>query len=184
MSRRMIPLSACLVLLAFACDGVSEPAQPELSPAMSFTGADLDVAGAWEWSETTVLALRAPAVALFGIAAEGPVTHLECQSSGLLSIAQNGATFSGVASQSSTCTTRDGHTFDPAPIFPAAWTMAGEIAGRSIDFVVQAGGFPCSYRGSAQVRSGAVASLHANGSCAVPKELGNDHILGWTAVRP
>lgn len=156
---------------------------PEAATAASPVGAALAVDGVWNWSETTVLKLRPPALPLFGIQAEGPITTVQCHSSGQLTLLQAGSQISGSATQSSSCTTAGGVAFIP-PAFPPGWNMTGELRGRSLSFTVDTGVFPCHYRGSIRVQGGAPTELQATGSCEVPGVLGNDKILGFSAARP
>lgn len=80
-------------------------------------------------------ALRPEAVAFFGIAPEGPVTTLNCEAWGELTLVPNGTEFSGTATQSSSCVTKGGIPFDPSGAFGPGWDLvAGRIAGRSISF--------------------------------------------------
>lgn len=171
--RTLLPI---LLVAASAC-GVDPATGPD-ETTTRVEAADLDavtpnVAGEWSWSETTVLKLRPAGAGLFGIVAEKPITHVRCESSGILTIAQNGSNIGGSATQASTCTTKGGVAV-PAP-FPPGWTFTGELRGRSIRFTVDAG-FQCHYRGST---AGGV--LRATGGCDVPKELGSDKILGFVA---
>lgn len=184
MCRTFLPL-AMATLLATACDPEGDPTAVVFDDALhaSVVGADLDLEGVWDWRETTRLHLRPPVVALFGIQAEGPVTTIDCEAWGELTLTQNGTAFSGSATQSSWCTTGRGVSFDPSAAFGPGWDLVdGTIVGRSIRFEVRTVAFPCPYKGSVRVTDGQVTALHANGHCEVPKELGNDRIW-WVATR-
>lgn len=182
MHRPFLPAAVAVVLLGTACaDDDPTVLAPDLSHAL--VGADLDLAGAWDWSEQTTLHLRPEIVVLFGIAPEGPVTTLNCEAWGELTLSQHGADFTGTATQSSWCVTKGGVSFDPSRAFGPGWDLAdGRITGRSISFTILTGVFPCPLRGSVRVAGGQVTELHANGHCEVPKELGNDRIW-WSATR-
>jgi len=183
--NRLIPVvlvAASLAVSACATDErPSSPIAPSDATEVS-ANASLDLSGVWSWSETTILKLRPEAVALFGAAVEGPVTHIECNSSGQLTLTHTPAGISGAATQQSSCITQGGQAFDP-PLFPPGWTMTGELNGRSLSFVVDTGLFPCPYRGSVRVLGGQAVELKATGGCEVPSELGQDKILNWRAVR-
>jgi len=181
------PLAFILVCMITVGCAESVPTSPSsaagANEASAMPPGPPDLAGNWDWSETTNIRLTPPAAAIFGLAPEGPITRLECTSSGELSLTQNGDEFAGSATQSSSCRTGDGVVFDPFPIFPDSWALEGHLAGRSISFTIATGGFPCHYRGSATVSGGIAEALRATGSCEVPKEFGDDKILGWTATR-
>jgi hypothetical protein len=184
MRNTLLPIVAA-VLTACAPEALPTSSAPETESqaAMSLIGAELDLSGPWSWSERTHIRLREPAVAIFGIAAEGPITHLECEAWGELTIVQGGAAFTGNATQSGWCTTRGGQSFDPSGVFPPALALSdGQIVGRSMSFAVDAGAFPCLYQGSVRVSGGQVVELEATGHCEVPKELGGDRIW-WRAER-
>jgi hypothetical protein len=177
-------LTSCLVGVGCARSGPTSPTGATGPGQESATQpTTLELAGVWNWSETTEIKATAPAAAFFGLTPEGPITHIACTSSGELTVAQNGADFTGAATQSSLCRTQGGVVFDPFPLFPDAWTMGGTLTGRSISFTVETGGFPCHYRGSARVNGGTVEELRATGGCDVPKEIGHDKILGFVATR-
>lgn len=175
MLRGFLP---ALLVAAAAC-GVDQATGPDETDARVDAAAldvvaTTNVAGDWSWSETTVLKLRPAGAGVFGLVPEGPITHVRCESGGILSIAQNGSNIGGSATQASTCTTKGGVEFVPA-VFPPGWTFTGELRGRSLRFTVDAG-FACHYRGST---AGGV--VRATGACEVPKELGSDKILGFVA---
>lgn len=157
----------------FPGDG-SAPAMPA---AMS------DLSGVYDFSETTEIKATPLAASFFGLVPEGPVTHISCASSGELTVVQNGADVTGVATQSSLCETKGGVVFDPFPLFPHGWEMAGTVTGRSIEFTVGVGLFPCHYRGSVRASGGIADEIRATGACDLPKEAGNDKILGFVATR-
>ena len=183
--RLVTSIPVVLVILATGCSGAGAPAAPSAaagsSPAVR-PAVNLYLSGSWDWSETTVLQLTPPAAGLFGLAPEGPVTHVECESAGELTLTQAGSSFSGQATQSSSCTTKGSVTIDPA-LFPPGWTVEGELTAQALSFTVDTGIFPCHYRGSVRVDDGEVSELTATGACEVPRELGNDKILGFRAVR-
>jgi hypothetical protein len=183
--NRSIPTALIVGMMTIAACNSDNPPLSPVAPTGSSSAspnAELDLSGVYDWSETTILKLRPEAVALFGVAVEGPVTHIECRSSGELTLVQTPAGVTGSATQQSTCVTAGGQAFVP-PIFPPAWTMTGQLTGRSFTFVIDTGVFPCPYRGSVRAQGGQVVELKATGSCEVPSELGHDKILHWRAVR-
>ena len=184
--RRPFLFVAAAALAASACGPDRHPAAPVVeraaAPAAAAVGANLDLSGAWDWSERTVIHLRPAAVPLFGIDQEGPITTLHCESWGELTIVDGGDTFAGSATQDSWCTTPGGQSFDPAP-FPPSLSLVGEVRGRSLGFTAETGVFPCHYRGAVGMVDGSVGTMTATGHCEVPRELGQDRILGWTATR-
>jgi hypothetical protein len=180
----ILTTTAAALLSVNCADGNDPTSMKDDAPRglASVTGADLDVDGVWDWRETTMLHLRPAAVALFGIAPEGPITTFRCEAAGELTITQNGAQFSGSATQSSQCTTGGGVVFDPSAVFGNSWDLVnGQLQGRSFSFTVATAAFPCPYRGAVRVTGGVVTALQATGHCEVPRELGNDRIW-WTAT--
>lgn len=183
MRSPLVPAAAAVLLLGTACADDRTTVLPSDPSQAALVNAAPDLAGVWDWSERTTLHLRPAAVALFGIAAEGPVTTLNCEAWGELTLSQNGAQFSGSATQNSWCVTKGGISFDPSAAFGPGWDLVdGRITGRNVSFTVQTVAFPCPYRGSVRVSGGQVTELSANGHCEVPKELGNDRIR-WSATR-
>jgi hypothetical protein len=130
-----------------------------------------DVDGSWAWQERAVLVLPGPAAQFaFQIPeSEGPVMRIYCESEGLLTISQSGDTFTGTATQSSSCRTQGGQAVGVVP-FPPGFEFSGSISGQSIrintaDLIL---GISCDYRGSLQVDGGLAITLKAAGNCDSP----------------
>jgi hypothetical protein len=97
------------------------------------------------------------------------VTHVTCHDSGVMTLAQSGATFSGSATQAGTCETRGGQVV--AAPFPALVNIVdGTINGRSIHFLFGSDDFSfCPYIGTIAVLDGGLAvELRASGRCIAP----------------
>jgi hypothetical protein len=162
------------MLLTACSDAVMAP--PSTSPAGTLPATDYnvasaaltaqDIAGTWQWQETSQIAARPFAVAMFGIVPEGPITRITCVSGGELTItAVTQTTFVGSASQSSVCRTQGGVVFDP--VFPSPLQVVnGEIRGGSFRFDFITAGTPCPHVG-AVVHNVAVESCGI-GDCALP----------------
>jgi hypothetical protein len=158
-----------------------------------------DVSGAWSWSATQHLTVP-PFVAelIFGIAPEGPVTQLRCESTGTMQLAQNGVAFNGSATQTVNCVTGGGHAFVAPPMAaPPSFAVAeGRITGNAIHFLFGSGDLACPYSGVITGSDGGTATdLTATGRCIVPGHpkspapldpppAGTSKTISWTATRP
>jgi hypothetical protein len=168
-----------LVLVAFLLTGCSEEflrtdteetraATPRQALAKGAPVADLS--GSWSWQEEVLIKLPSElAMAIFGISeSEGPVMNLTCHSWGALTLVQNGATFTGTATQTSSCETQGGQTANTPP-FPPGFSLEGHITGRAVRFNADVGeGFYCPYTGTLTVDGGRATHLNATGRCDVP----------------
>ena len=133
-------------------------------------GRDVDLSGPWLWEEDILVVLPGEVVMdVFGVAeSEGPVMILRCQTWGDMTLTQSGNSFDGLATQSSSCTTRGGQ---PAmhPPFPPGFGVSGSIYGRFVSFSADVGdGIDCSYHGIVRVRFGQTEAVNATGGCDVP----------------
>lgn len=191
MNNNLLAAAMLSVLLLAGCSDTSVLG-PDLATETPTSAVKVtpDVSGSWEWSEVTEIKATPIAAFIFGVVPEGPITHLTCPSSGVLTITQNGSTFSGSSTQTpGTCTTRGGQTGQP-PFPPTLELVNGNIQGRSFRFSFLVEGplgeppMPCNYRGALRVTGGATSAFQGSGSCEVPPELGSDKILHFTAVRP
>ena len=133
-----------------------------------------DIGGVWQWRQTTRIAARPFAAQLvFGIAPEGPMTQITCESGGELTIVpQTESTFVGSATQSSECRTQGGVVFNPVPFpFPPALQVEnGEILGHNFRFDFTSGGLPCPQTGAIRVHDGQAVELRGTGDCRLPDE--------------
>jgi hypothetical protein len=174
-------------LLLSGCDGARAPIDPTpvsgatpttetaaatAGPASAASAVSTpDVNGTWNWSEEVTLALPEWLGPVFGFAPEGPITHMRCQDSGVMTITQTGASFSGTATQVSTCQTRGGQVFAPA-VFPPALEIAdGHIEGRSVHmlFGPPPTEVPAPYVGSiTQIVGGVATEMRGTGLAIVP----------------
>jgi hypothetical protein len=167
--RNRVLILSLIVALALTAAAVA--AAPPEAP---------EVSGNWTWEETTWITLPADlAAAFFGVAdPKGPVVHIRCDSGGSMDLVQNGSSFSGLATQTATCATRDGQDA-PTPPFPPFFPVEGDVDGRSIQFEADIGGaFTCKYRGSLSEDGGLAVGMRAAGSCDVPSPAkpNSDHI--------
>jgi hypothetical protein len=107
---------------------------------------------------------------IFGIAPEGPMTHIRCESGGGLTLLmQTQSAFTGSATQSSVCRTQGGVVFTP---FPATLVVEnGRILGHSFRFDFTSGGVSCPQQGGIRVRDGQAVELRGTGDCRLPDEL-------------
>jgi hypothetical protein len=107
---------------------------------------------------------------IFGIAPEGPMTHIRCESGGELTLLmQTESAFTGSATQSSVCRTQGGVVFTP---FPATLVVEnGRILSHSFRFDLTSGGVSCPQQGGIRVRDGQAVELRGTGDCRLPDEL-------------
>jgi hypothetical protein len=198
----MLPLLAAL--LAAGCDGGpgTAPTGPSAAGAASAAvaaAAPVDVSGEWSWREEVVLQVPTAFLPFFGIEPEGPVTIGRCVNSGEMTLVQQGAAFSGSASQTAACVTRGGQLFSPPAFGPTVVIADGVMTGRSLRFVFGVGDVPCIHHAViADIEDGRAVRLRGGGRCIPPGHplsplafLGLDLPSGpisptieWEAVRP
>jgi hypothetical protein len=158
-----------------------------LTPPTAAAGRTVpDVDGDWTWNEHVILILPGGiASAIFGVAPEGPVMHLTCETWGHLAIQQNGSSFSGSTDQQGSCITKGGQTTLMTP-FPPGFDIAGSITGHAVHFsTVGLGPGECSYHGSLSVDDGVATFLNATGGCDIPLPFhpNMDKSVSFDAVR-
>jgi hypothetical protein len=165
--RRTVLLVIGILALAgvsAGCDAdVSRPAPADGVHMRHADVAVIDVDGSWRFERELKLTVPPWAAELvFGIAPEGNVTHIRCESGGSMAIDQDGSTFTGMASYSGACRTAGGQVFTTSR--PAIVIAAGVVRGRSIEFVwVEDGFLNCPHH--AVVSSD---DLSGTGRCVVP----------------
>ena len=210
--KRSLIVLICALLNA-ACEANRSPlaptAQDVSSPSSNGQSATVltaavptlsmaDVSGTWTWDEEVkfMLPQSVPeAIADFGITPDGPVTHVTCHDSGMMTLVQNRATFSGSATQAGTCRTRGGQLV--AAPFPSLVNIVdGTIDGRSVHFLFGSDDFSsCPYMGMiADVDAGIAVELRASGRCIAPGHPQNpvpvdpppvpNKTVTWQARRP
>lgn len=130
--------------------------------------APVDISGQWNWSERGRLILTVEATPLFGVVPEGPRTILVCESGGTLTIDQSGDTFTGSATQTSSCETNGGQVVVPPAFPPALDIVDGTIRGARISFTFGAGPIPCPYTAVVSSGGGVATALNGTGRCIVP----------------
>jgi hypothetical protein len=164
--------------------GCSDPGPTQVEPQFAAGSAQVaDLSGEWAWSETTVIKARAFIVPiLFGIAPEGPITHITCATTGTMQLTQTGTTFTGSAQQSSSCVTKGGLAV-PAP-FPPSLQVAGHVTGGSFRFTFDAG-IACDYQGAIVARQKSALRLQGSGDCQIPDErtIGHEFVRQFVATR-
>lgn len=190
-----------------ACSGENRvafapPASVPTTPSSSFAAAGSvpQLAGAWAWTATGRLTVPESQVEIvFGIPAEGPVTHLRCDSSGTLQLSQTGSAFAGLASRTTArCETGGGRVFvPPSTAFPPVLPVAdGTIRGRAVQFLLgQVAGLGCPHHGAIVDLDDATAvEFRASGRCIIPGHpqspvpvepppLGTSHDTSFIAAR-
>ena len=174
--------SSIATLLLVACsDGgrarsepsATYPTAPTASSAVA-AGAVPDVSGAWNWTGAGQLTIPAVFVGrLLGIQPEGPITHVRCESAGTMRLVQSGATFTGLATRTTSwCETGRGHVFElPATTFPTSLPVAhGLITGRAVHFVLgSVAGLGCPHNGAVTaIDDGTATTLRVTGRCIIP----------------
>lgn len=180
------PLPLCLTVAAAAIliAGCTEAGPTDPEPQFAAAGAPVDLSGDWSWTETTVIKAREFIVPiLFGIAPEGPITHVTCATTGTMQLTQVGTTFTGSAQQSASCVTRGGQAV-PAPFPPFLQVVDGRIIGGSFRFTFDAG-IPCPYQGAIVARHGEALRLQGSGDCQIPNEraIGHEFVRQFVATR-
>ena len=188
-----------VAVAACSADGISglpatavfPAAAPDQSAALA-----LAIDGAWNW--TRVVRLTAPpwvAQQIFGIVPEGPVTHIRCESTGLMTLNQTNESFSGSASTNTNdCETNGAQIFTGT--LPAVLITDGQVTGRRVEFMwVEDGMLFCPHHGVASGADGGLANqLDGTGRCIVPGHpksaaplppppAGTSKTVSWTAAR-
>jgi hypothetical protein len=162
----MFRTTAALTMLGAAilftgCADVPGPTEPHAAPAAAVTAlAAIDIGGSWSYDETTVLIMKP----------DGQL-HGTCRlPDGVLTIVQDGSTFTGTLIHSTTtCTSRAG---DPLPApwdLPYVATVSGRITGRALHIEQQdappAMPVQCTKNGVISVVGGAAVALRTTGRC-------------------
>ena len=194
-----VPISLLIGGLLAACD--TTPTTPPDAQSLEEASATADLSGTWDWSDVEQLTMP-PFVAqfIFGIQPEGPITHVRCESTGILTLFQSGVDFSGSANRTTLCETKGGFIFSPPPIAspPLLDIQEGSIRGNAIDFhfVFGGGAGICPFHGLiSDVEGGVANELSATGRCIVPGHplspvpldpppAGTSKIVDLEAVRP
>jgi len=156
-------LGICIATLAVlaGCAERSQPFEPVLVPALSGQPAPPDISGTWTYDETSHLVLK-PGSDVLQITCLNP--------EGVLTIVQDGASFSGTLTHPvTTCQTKDGHAV-PAPWdLPYEAVLTGRITGQAlhIDQFDAPPGAPvhCPKNGALRVSGGVVVELRTTGRC-------------------
>ena len=178
-----VPVAACAaltVVLGACTDAVLTPPTAPAIRAVSASPADsglaaapastpVNIAGTWTWQQTTMFeALPFTAKEILGIEPEGPVTRVTCESGGTMFLTQSGASFSGSATQASTCRTQGGVVFNPVPVpFPPAPPVEnGTIQGHNFRFDFSG----CPQTGAIRVANAYAVELRGTGDCSLPRE--------------
>lgn len=155
--------TACAALLiGCAADdriggGPTAPQQPNLAAAHTA----IDISGTWDYVEEVFLVVR-PA---------GEVLHITClNAEGVLTIVQDGATFTGtLVHPTSACQTKEGVAIPPPWPSPYEAVLSGRITGRAIH-IDQFDAPPnppvhCPKNGTIKVAGGTAVELKTTGRC-------------------
>lgn len=201
MSGKLLSVSVIGLAFLAACSdtSITDVSSPERELRLSAHGgaaAAVDVSGEWLWSSRERLILPEWAATLvFGIQPEGPRTSAICESSGTMTLVQEGAAVSGERVRTSVeCVTRGGQVFGDASGLPVP-LVNGEIRGRSLVIQFSANMVDCTLRASITVNGQAATALSGGGTCIVPGHPrsnvpldpppgGVDKILSFTTMRP
>ena len=196
LSRFAISLPLSVLLLGGCAPDALGPDLPDVRQA-GVAGA-VDVSGSYEWTSVTRLSVPGWVAELFGIPVEGQITQLSCESSGTMSLQQDGASFEGSAVRTAIiCETRGGVSFVPAPGFalPAFDIDDGVIHGLALEFTFGGAPLPTPAHGTvAQFEDGMAMVLRATGRTIVPGHphspipaspppAGTSKLISWQAVR-
>lgn len=198
--------------LLMGCSGESLMG-PEAAPSEAVTfespaakqaqkPAVVDVSGSWNWSRQEHLTLPDWVVTDIlqptnpTLTPEGPITQATCTGSGIMTLVQADATFSGTFTQTAhACVTTGGQDFkDPTAFVPVA-VEEGRIRGRSIRMLLDDIMIDCIYHAViSKVQGGVAMALKGGGECIVPGHpkseipldpppAGTSKTLSFTAVR-
>jgi hypothetical protein len=181
------------------CSGEAPLGPPTSGRALNDAGAIPNIGGSWNWSSVVKLTVPDFVAQMFGIPVEGPITHLECESSGTMVLIQLGSSFTGSVQRTLiTCETKGGFVFVPPPAFsPLAFNVEdGTIQGRSIHFTFGGAPLPTPCQGViVEIEAGVATALKATGRTIVPGHpqsplplgpppAGTSKTISWEAVRP
>lgn len=164
-------------IAAFAAGGCTDsPVAGPGAPAISETAigaavAPPSIAGDWVWAHRTVFVIPTDVAATIVATValpflDGPNTRIECHVSGTANLVQNGASFSGSATQESDCALKEGPSFAMPFVYQSPFDISnGEIIGRSLQFDV----LPlCHNQGNLTVEGSTVTAWRVSGECEPP----------------
>lgn len=167
-----------------------------LSIQPTVPGAIPDLGGNWDWTRDAQLTFPAWVAQVLGIQPEGPTTSATCQVSGVMTVVQTGAAFTGTYGiTAGTCETKGGQIF-PSMAGPPD-PMAGRITGNALRLTTDGFLLDCELHAVVTDFQGAVAvALRGGGRCIVPGHprsevpgfdpppAGTEVLRSWIAVRP
>lgn len=178
-----------VVVAATACaDYPGGIVEPETLSGTAAAVQPPDIAGDWVWTHRTVFVIPTdvaativPPVALPFL--DGPNTRIECHVSGTANLVQNGASFSGSATQESDCALKEGPSFPMPIVYQSPFDISnGEITGRSLQFDV----LPfCHNQGNLTVDGSTVTAWRVSGECEppIPVNPAVGKTIRWVAER-
>jgi hypothetical protein len=162
----MFRTTAAITLLSAAtlfagCAESPGPSEPFPAPAAAvMAAAAIDISGSWSYDETTVLIMKP----------DGQL-HGTCRlPDGVLTLVQDGATFTGtLIHPTTTCTDRAGHPL-PAPwALPYQAIVSGSITGRALHITQHdappAAPVLCTKNGVLSLSGGVAVALQTTGRC-------------------
>jgi hypothetical protein len=180
--------------LLAGCGEAAQPLDPAYSadPAFAVGNMPLDISGDWLLESENLIHLTEAAAPIFGFEPEGPRTTIRCtQTDRVLTIVQDGASFSGSHTGVSTCVSKGGQVVSGPS---GGMVVGGELRGRSLHFTILDGPVECHSRaaitaaedGVALVKSGAHQCLEPGHPQSAwpedPPRWGPNRTV-WTAYR-
>ena len=169
-TARSIPPLAVLLVTGCAGDGPLAAATASRAPVASAdAAATIEVGGTWNHVETVHLTFTGDAAPAFGVAYEGPVLRVTCDVVGTMTLAQDGATFTGTLAfddARTTCRTAGGQDGSAPWAVPYTAALSGRVTGHAIHITqVEPEGIVCTKHGSATVAGGVATRLDIRGGC-------------------
>jgi hypothetical protein len=158
----------------------------------------IDVAGAWTVEHENFIHLDEFSAQLFGFVPEGTRTTIRCAASSLMTLQQDGSSFTGsYLPLEAVCVSSGGQSVTSPPGAPASDIVDGEIRGGSVQFTLlgEPGPVACYARGVVTELDGDTAiGLSGNWHCLepghpqslwqVPAPRGGPNRTLWEAYRP
>lgn len=164
---------AAASLAAGACQQASPLPGSPTAPDSTITAAQAapDISGVWTYAEESRLVLPGELALAMGLAYEGPVLQMTCDSqTGVLTLTQTGSTFTGTLQHPvSTCTTSGGQAAPPPWPQPYEAILSGRLTGSALHIdqfdAPPAPPTPCPKNGTIEMEGGIIVQLNTTGRC-------------------